>query len=206
MIIDPATLSPAAMYRFMIGVIVPRPIAFISTLGAGGRFNLAPFSYFCGLTNVPPLLGVSINRRQGSPKDTLHNIRLSGDFVVNIVTEAMAPGMVQTSGDWPADVDEFEVAGFHPLPSDLVRAPRVAESPIHLECRLHREIELGQTMFVVGEIVRAHAAEEVLTEGRVDIAKLKPIGRLGGDGYTFVGQDLTLPRPRVEGGSGGGGG
>jgi flavin reductase (DIM6/NTAB) family NADH-FMN oxidoreductase RutF len=151
------------------------------------------------------LLGVSINRRQGSPKDTLHNIRLSGDFVVNVVTEAMAPGMVQTSGDWPAEVDEFDVASFHPLPSDLVSAPRVAESPVHLECRLHREMQLGQTAFVVGEIVRAHAAEEVLTDGHVDIAKLKPIGRLGGDGYTFVRQDLTLPRPRLERRGGGGG-
>lgn len=206
MIIDPAKLSPSAIYRFMIGVIVPRPIALISTVGAEGRFNLAPFSYFCGITNVPPLLGVSINRRQGSPKDTLHNIRLSRDFVVNVVTEAMANGMVQASGDWPPEVDEFEIAGFHPEPSDVVSAPRVAESPVHLECRLHREIDFGQTVFVVGEIVHAHASDEVLTDGRVDIAKLKPIGRLGGDGYTFVNQDLTLPRPRVERATESGGG
>lgn len=204
MIVDPATLSPGAMYRFMIGVIVPRPIAFISTVGSGGRFNVAPFSYFCGITNVPPLLGVSINRRQGSPKDTLHNMRVSGDFVVNVVTEELLERAVQASGDWPADVDEFELTGLTPVKSDLVSAPRVAESPVNLECRLHREIELGQTVFVLGEIVRGHAADDVLTDGRVDIAKLAPVGRLGGDGYTRVRLDFSIPRPRVDRGGGAG--
>ena len=205
MILDPSQISPGAMYRFMIGVIVPRPIALVSTAGPNGRFNVAPFSYFCGITNVPPLLGIAINRRQGSPKDTLHNIRLSGDFVVNAVTEEMAVPVVQSSGDWPADVDEFEVTGLHAIASDLVAAPRVAESPVHLECRLHREVEFGQTMFVVGEIVRAHVADAVLTEGKVDLAKLKPLGRVGGDGYTRVREDIVLPRPRVERGAGGAG-
>jgi flavin reductase (DIM6/NTAB) family NADH-FMN oxidoreductase RutF len=198
MILDPAQLSPSAMYRFMIGVVVPRPIAFISTVGAAGRFNVAPFSYFCGVTNVPPLLGVSINRRHGTPKDTLHNMRLTGDFVVNVVTQALVERMVQTSGDWHSDVDEFELTGLHPLPSDLVKSPRVAESPVQLECKVHQEVEVGNAAFVFGEIVRAHVSEEVLTDGRVDIAKLEPVGRLGGDGYAFVREDLTLPRPRVE--------
>jgi flavin reductase (DIM6/NTAB) family NADH-FMN oxidoreductase RutF len=177
---------------------VPRPIAFVSTVDGDGRFNAAPFSYFCGITNVPPLLGISINRRHGSPKDTLHNLRVTGDFVVNVATEELATRMVHTSGDWPAGVDELELAGLTPVPADLVRAPRVAESPIQLECKVYREIELAQTFFVVGEILRAHVADAVLTDGRVDIAKLRPIGRLGGDGYTHVREDLRLPRPRVE--------
>ena len=197
MIVDPKTLSPAAMYRFMIGVIVPRPIAFVSTVGAGGQFNVAPFSYFNGLTNLPPLVGISINQRRGGPKDTLNNIRATRDFVVNVVDEGLAARMVQASGDWPEDVDEFALTGLTPVESDLVRSPRVLESPVGLECRLYREIELGETFFVVGEIVKAHVADRVLTDGRVDVMKLRPLGRLGGEGYTTLGEVTNIPRPQV---------
>jgi flavin reductase (DIM6/NTAB) family NADH-FMN oxidoreductase RutF len=95
-------------------------------------------------------------------------------------------------------VDEFQLAGLTPVPSDLVRPPRVGESPINLECRLHRAIDLGTTTFVVGEVLRAHVRDEVLTDGRVDIAKLKPLGRLGGDGYSVVREVIHMPRPRVN--------
>ena len=185
------------MYQFMIGVIVPRPIAFVSTVSRTGRLNAAPFSYFCGLTNVPPLIGISANLRAGTPKDTLRNIRETGDFVVNVVSEELAARIVQASGDWPEDVDELALTGLTAAPSDRVKSPRVAESPVNLECTLHREIELGQTFFLVGEVVRAHVAEAVLTDGRVDIAKLKPVGRLGGDGYSVVREVLHLARPRM---------
>ena len=143
MIVDPQSITPSAMYRFMIGVVVPRPIAFVSTIGPSGQFNVAPFSYFNAITNRPPLLGISINLRSGEPKDTLHNIRATGDFVINTVTEDMGERMVRTSGDWPAAVDEFQLAGLTPLPSDLVRSPRVGESPVNLECRLFQEVPLG---------------------------------------------------------------
>jgi flavin reductase (DIM6/NTAB) family NADH-FMN oxidoreductase RutF len=197
MIVDPKVLSPAAMYQFMIGVIVPRPIAFVSTVSKSGRFNAAPFSYFCGLTNVPPLLGISINLRASTPKDTLNNIRDIGDFVVNVVSEELAARMVLSSGDWPEDVSEFELTGLTAIASDVVRSPRVGESPVNLECRIYREIELGQTSFVVGEIVRAQVAETVLTNGRVDITKLKPLGRLGGVNYAVVRDVVAMPRPVV---------
>jgi flavin reductase (DIM6/NTAB) family NADH-FMN oxidoreductase RutF len=198
MILDPQTLSASAVYQFMIGVVVPRPIAFVSTIGATGQFNVAPFSYFTAITNRPALLGISINLRKNSPKDTLNNIRGSGDFVINAVTDSMGERMVQASGDWPAEVDEFQLTGLTPIPSDLVRSPRVAESPVSLECRLYREVELGDATFVVGEMLRAHVSEAVLTDGRVDIAKLKPLGRLGGDGYTAVRDVLHMARPVVE--------
>src|SRR4029077_18485813 len=103
MIIDPASIPPAALYRWMISVVVPRPIAFISTVSASGRLNVAPFSYFIPLTNRPPLLGISINSRAGGPKDTLRNLRETGDFVVNVVDEALIERMVQTSGEWPEE-------------------------------------------------------------------------------------------------------
>jgi flavin reductase (DIM6/NTAB) family NADH-FMN oxidoreductase RutF len=197
MFLDPASVSHGAFYQFMISVIVPRPIAFISTLDRAGRRNAAPFSFFAGLTSRPPLLGVSIQLREGNPKDTLRNIRETGEFVVNVVDEPLSKQMVQCSGEWADDVDELELTGLTTLPSERVAPPRIAESPVNLECRLHREVELGNTVFVVGEILCAHARDTVLTEGRVDPAKLRPIGRLGGDGYCYVHEIFHLPRPKV---------
>lgn len=197
MILDPTSISSSAVYKFMISVVVPRPIAFVSTVGHLG-FNVAPFSYFTAITNRPPLLGISINARGGEPKDTLRNIRETGDFVINIVTEDLAQRVVQTSGDWPQDVDEFSLTGLTPVASDLVRAPRVAESPVQLECRLHKEIPLGDAAFVVGELVRGHIDEALLTEGHVDPEKLRPLGRLGGDAYARLGDLWRFARPRVE--------
>lgn len=197
MIVDPDTTSPGDLYRFMISVVVPRPIAFISTVSRDGRHNVAPFSYFTALTNRPPLLGVSINQRRGEAKDTLRNIEEGGDFVINVVDEALLDRAVEASGEWPADVDEFALTGLTPVASERVRAPRVAESPVNLECRLYRMIELGTTHFVIGEIVRAHVRDEVLTEGRVDPLKLRPVGRLGGEGYMPLREVVQRSRPRV---------
>ncbi len=197
MILDPESLTPAAVHRFMIGVVVPRPIAFVSTVGTMGRFNVAPFSYFNVISSRPPLLGISINQRGGEPKDTLRNITDAGDFVINLVDEALSARAVEASGDWSADVDEFALTRLTPVPSDRVKSPRVGESPVSLECTLHRVIELGSTHFVVGEMVRAHVKEEVLTDGDVDPLKLRPVGRLGGDGYAVVRDVLHLSRPRV---------
>ena len=197
MILDPSAVSPGDFYRFMISVVVPRPIAFVSTVSLDGRFNVAPFSYFNAITNRPPLLGISINRREGVPKDTLRNIEQTEEFVVNSVDEALGAQMVLSSGDWPEDVDEFALTALTPVPSDLIKPPRVGESPVSMECRLHRLIELGSTSFVVGEILRAHVEDRVLTDGRVDIAKLRPLGRLGGDGYSVVRDVIHMPRPKV---------
>ena len=193
------------MYRFMIGIVLPRPIAFVSTIGSGGVLNVAPFSYFMPITNRPPLVGISINLRGGEHKDTLRNIRETGDFVVNAVSEPLLERVVKASGDWPREVDEFQLTGLTPVDSDLVQSPRVGESPASLECRLHRVVELGDAFFTVGEIVRAHVAEDVLTDGRVDIAKLRPVGRLGGDGYSIVRDVVHHARPRAGPPSGGGG-
>lgn len=197
MILDPKTAPAADVYRFMISVVVPRPIAFVSTVGANGRFNVAPFSYFNAVSSEPPLVGIAISRREGEPKDTLRNIRAIGDFVVNVVDEPLTERMVHTSGEWPADVDEFGITGLTPKPSDLIKAPRVAESPVSLECRLFREIELGNSVFVVGEVVRAHVRDDVLTDGRVDPLKLRPVGRLGGDMYSPLREVVRIARPRV---------
>jgi flavin reductase (DIM6/NTAB) family NADH-FMN oxidoreductase RutF len=197
MIVDPSATSRGDLYRFLISVVVPRPIAFISTVSAEGQLNVAPFSYFNAITSRPPLLGISISLREGDPKDTLRNIRDTGEFVINVVSEELASRMVETSGEWPREVNEFELTRLTPVASELVKPPRVGESPVALECRLYREIELGDSAFVVGEMIRAHVSDDMLTEGRVDVAKLRPVGRLGGDGYSIVRDVVHLPRPRA---------
>ena len=204
MIIDPGTTSPGDFYRFMISVVVPRPIAFVSTVSADGRFNVAPFSYFNAITNQPPLLGISINRRRGVPKDTLRNIEATGEFVVNAVDEPLGERMVHTSGDWPGDVSEFDLTGLTAVASDLVKSPRVGESPVSMECGLHREVEVGDAVLVVGEVVRAHVSDAVVVDGRVDALRIHPVARMGGDHSTIVRELEQRARPRV-GGTGGGG-
>ncbi len=198
MIVDPDAHSSRALYRFLIGVVVPRPIAFVATRSVSGRPNLAPFSFFNAITSRPPLLSICINLRAGEPKDTLRNIRDTGEFVINVVDAAMLERMVQTSGEWPAEVNEFELAGFTETPAERVRAPRVAESPVHMECKLEREIVFEETVMVVGRMLLAHVADGVLDEaGHVDPVKLAPVGRLGGDGYALVREVVRFARPVV---------
>ncbi len=203
MILEPGKISAGAMYHFLISTVVPRPIAFVSTVSPSGRRNLSPFSFFNAISGDPPLVGISILDRRDDPKDTLRNIRDTGEFTVSLVDEPLLAPMVETSGDWPADADEFEVAGLAAAPSERVRPPRVAASPVALECRLHREVELGSAAFVVGEVLLAHVADEVLTEGRVDAGKLRAVGRLGGDGYCVVKDVIHRARPKVARSQGG---
>ena len=124
MLLDPGRTPGPEMYRFMISAVVPRPIAFVSTRSADGAANLAPFSYFNALSSIPPLVGIAIVDRPGDEKDTLRNIRDTGEFVVNLVCERMLPAMVRTAGDWPRDTSEFEIAGLTPSTSE--RAPDVS--------------------------------------------------------------------------------
>jgi flavin reductase (DIM6/NTAB) family NADH-FMN oxidoreductase RutF len=198
MILDPRSLPAKEVYRFLISAVVPRPIAFVSTVGAAGGTNLAPFSYFNAVSSDPPLVAISINDRPDDPKDTLRNIRETGEFVVNLVNEPLLDGMVRTAGEWPRETSEFGPAGLTPAPSERVKPPYVAESPLQLECRLHREIRLGGSFLVVGEVVLARVRDDVLTNGRVDPAKLAPVARLGGELYAPLGPVLKRARPRVS--------
>lgn len=197
MILDPQGQDRGALYRFLITVVVPRPIAFVSTRGSSGISNVAPFSYFTAISDTPPYVGVSIGDRADDPKDTLRNIRDTGEFVINIVNEPMLDAMVRTSGNWPASVSEFGPAGLTEAPSARVQAPGVAESPVRLECRFVQEMALGSSFFIVGEVVFAHVRDEVLTDGIVDPLKLQPVGRLGGELYSLTREVVRRPRPRV---------
>jgi len=198
MLIDPQTLSPAEVYRLLTGAVVPRPIAFVSSRSAAGGLNLAPFSYFTAVSSAPPLVGIAINDRPGDPKDTLRNIRETGEWVINVVAESILEAMVRTAGEWPGDVSEFEVSGLTPVPSARVSPPGVRESPLQLECRLHREIPLGNSFFVVGEVVWARVDDAVVKDGRVDPTLLAAVGRLGGESYAPLREVVRVPRPRVS--------
>src|SRR5687768_8889521 len=133
---DPDSLSVSRRYQLMISLIVPRPIAFVSTRGSDGRTNLAPFSYFMGVASDPPLLAISVSARAGTLKDTARNILDTVEFVVTAATETIAEAVNRASGDWPPDTDEFALTGLTPAPSERVAPPRVAESPFSLECRV----------------------------------------------------------------------
>ena len=145
MTIDPGDRAPRDIYRLLTGVIVPRPIAFVSTVSRDGIRNLAPFSFFTAISANPPVICFSpmVRNRQASQKDTLHNIEATREFVVNIVSESIAEQMNRTSADYPPEVDEFIEAGLTPLASDLVAPPRVGESLVSMECTLHTILTLS---------------------------------------------------------------
>src|SRR5262245_58222558 len=184
--IDPSAISHAELHRFMIGVVIPRPIDWVSTIGPDGRHNLAPFSFFNAIASKPPLLIVSINERADGPKDTLRHIRETKDFVINIVDERLMERMVQTSGEWAPEVDEFALTQLTPAPSERVKSPRVAEAPVSMECVLDRILDFETTSLVIGRMVWGCFRDDLLTENRIDPLKLPAVARLGGDGYTVV--------------------
>jgi len=197
MLIDPETLPPNGAYKFLTSAIVPRPIAFVSTQGTDGVLNVAPFSYFNVMTDAPPILSVAVNLRRGEPKDTLRNVRDTGEFVINLVDEPMLQRMVQASGDWAPEVDEFALTGLTPAPSQRVRPPRVAESPVSIECRLEQIVSIGTGNLILGRMVLAHVRDDLIANGVVDPVKLRPLARLGGDNYATLGPLLRQPRPVV---------
>lgn len=199
--IDPGALDTRERYGLLIASVVPRPIAWVSTRSKEGVVNLAPFSYFSGVCAAPLVVSIACGtRRGGAVKDTLANVEATGELVINVVTESLIDTMVHTSGEYSPEVDELAAAGLSAAPSRTVAPPRVGESPLQLECRLHRLVPVGDppATLVLAEVVWIHVAEEVLTEGRPDAEKLRPLGRLGGDQYAGLGRVVERKRPRVE--------
>lgn len=199
--IDPATLGTRERYQFLISSIVPRPVAFVSTISGSGVTNLAPFSYFNGVSSTPPVVSIAIGpKSRETQKDTLRNIEGNGELVINIVSEAIAEQMVLCSGEWPADESEFEISGLTPVPSSIVRPPRVGECHISFECRAVQIVPVGNppTGLVLAEVLLIHADGEVLTDGVPDPRKLHPLARLGGTLYASLGEILSIQRPDVS--------
>jgi flavin reductase (DIM6/NTAB) family NADH-FMN oxidoreductase RutF len=200
--IDPARLDRKAAHELLVATALPRPIAFVSTIGENGIYNLAPYSFFIPMSIKPAVVGIGIGRKaDGSKKDTLVNIEFAGDFVINVVTEELAGAMNLTAGEYPGEVDEFQVARLTSAKGDLVKSPMVAESPINMECRLMQVLEFGQfprlNNFVIGEVVRVHVKDEFLIHGEIQSNKLKAIGRMGGDLYCRTRDVFEMKRPVV---------
>jgi flavin reductase (DIM6/NTAB) family NADH-FMN oxidoreductase RutF len=205
MVIDPAVAGPQNTYKLMVGVIVPRPIAFVSTVSADGVLNLAPFSFFTAVSANPPVVAFSpmIRGSDSHRKDTLHNIEATGEFVVNIVSEDFAEQMNLCSAEFPPEINEFAVSGLTPAASDLVRPPRVAESRVHMECRLVQVVHVSPKALggsiVLGEVLRFHVADEIFSDYRIDPEILRPVGRMGGPTYTRTTDRFNMERPKVIG-------
>ena len=203
MIVDPRSTSQTDLYKLLIGSIVPRPIAFVSTISPEGIRNLAPFSFFTCASASPPVLCFSATRRSGGDarKDTLRNVLETREFVVNVVSEDIAEQMNVTSGDYLPEVDEFEMARLTPIPSDLVKPPRVAESRVQFECTLLLNIELsglpGGGNLVLGEVVRLHVTDDIVDNFKIDPDKLAAVGRMGGMSYSRTRDRFDLARPKV---------
>ena len=203
MILDPSSASPQEVYRLLIGAVVPRPIAFVSSLSADGIPNLAPFSFFTVISANPPVVCFCpmIRPSNGSRKDTRHNIEQTREFVVNIVSEDFAEQMNLTSAEYPPEVDEFVASGLTPLPSDLVRPARVAESKVNMECKLLHILDISTKplggSLVIGEVVRFHVDESILDGTHIDPDRLRAIGRMGGPTYARTTDRFDLVRPTV---------
>ncbi len=183
--IDPASVDITTNYTLQHYSIVPRPVFLVSTVSEMGVFNIAPFSYFAGITYHPPTLCFSVIRRDGEKKDTLRNIEFSRDFVVSIADQPLAEPMHQSAFSYPPDVSEFTEVGLTPVKSDKVKAPCVAESPINMECTLVNIVEVGKMPYaaslVIGEVVLYHIKDEFYINGTIDLSKLRLIGVLGVD-------------------------
>ena len=205
MIIDPCNHEPRSIYKLMTGAIVPRPIAFVSSVGSDGVHNLAPFSFFAGVSADPPVICFCpmIRSSDGKKKDTLHNIEATGEFVVNVVSEELVAQMNICSGEYPPDVDEFALSGLTPVGSDLVKPPRVKEARISMECKLHQIIPVSDrplgASIVLGEILRFHIQDELFDNFKIDPDRLRPVGRMGGPTYTRTRDRFDLERPKKQG-------
>ncbi len=197
---DPAAHPVASIYKLLIGSVVPRPIAFVSTISKTGALNLAPFSFFNAICSEPPAICFSVANRTPA-KDTIANIRENGEFVVNIVTEAIAEQMNLCSGDYARGVSEFEVSGLTPDPSEIVRPPCVRESPVNMECKLMQIVEVSAkpsgASLIIGEVVRIHFDPTIADNFRIDPFKLRAIGRMGGAGYVRASDYFEMIRPRI---------
>lgn len=203
MTIDPDKQESADIYKLMTGIIVPRPIAFVSTLNAAGGRNLAPFSFFTAISANPPVICFSpmLRGRDATKKDTLRNIEATKEFVVNIVSEDLAAKMNICSAEFPPEIDEFQASGLTPLPSEVVRPPRVKESGIHMECMLFQIIHVSARplggSIVLGEVVRFHIDDRLFKDYRIDPELLLAIGRMGGPAYVRTTDRFDMARPNA---------
>lgn len=199
---DAAALNDGDRYKLLSGLIVPRPIGWVGTVDATGRYNLAPFSFFNMVSGTPPTVlfspGITVRT-----KDTLRNVMETGEFSLNVVTAETVGAMNITSAEYPPEVDEFAAASLTPVAADVIAAPLVVEAKANMECRVVRLVDIGElpsATVVFGEVLRFHVAVDILDGTRIDHAALGAIGRMGGDTYTTTADSLiVLKRPTRPG-------
>ena len=190
-------LERAQRYKLLVGLVVPRPIALVTSQSETGVVNAAPFSFFNVLADEPPLVILSIEDRDTGPlKDSARNMMASGEFVVNLVDESIAARMHACAVDYPSDVSEIEIVGFTTAPSVFVTPPRIAEAPAALECTLHSKVEIGTRRILFGQVRRLHVREGLIDSAnlRVDMEKYQPVGRLFANRYCKTGDQFALEK------------
>ena len=201
MFIDVAQSNVLDVYPLLVGIVTPRPIAWVTTIDLEGRVNLAPFSFFNAFGANPPVVVFSPTlRRDGTKKDTLRNVEATGEFVLNAAVERLAEQINLSSKDLPYGDSEVELTGLHVLPSTKVKPPRLAEAPVQMEGKVLQIVPIGKgaiaANLVIGEIVAMHIDDAVLdSQGRMDPRKLRTIARLGGDWYCRTSDLFEMKRP-----------
>ena len=202
--IDPKNFE--GFNRVLTGVVVPRPIAFVSSVSSDGIVNLAPFSFFNAMAYDPATIVLGISRSAGwKAKDTLANIEATGEFVVSVVVDDIAEAMNSTAAEFPTDVDEFKIADLTQKPAELVSAPLVSESPVNMECKLIQIVEIGDGTnhgIVIGQILLMHVRDDIINGHRINHQRLRPVGRLAGNMYCKTDDVYEMVRPRYDGGEG----
>ncbi|MBT2730382.1 flavin reductase family protein [Bacillus sp. ISL-75] len=199
--IDPALMSERENYKFLIGSIIPRPIAFVTTISKDGVLNGAPFSYFNIVSSNPPMISLSIQRSAGSQKDTARNINDSKQFVVHIVDEHNVEKINKTAASLPSDQSEVKLANLTSVDSVKISVPGVKEAKIRMECSLEHSLELGSSDspgcdFIIGRVVQFHIEDEIYENGRIDARGLAAVSRLAGNNYAKIGEIFEIERPK----------
>ncbi|MGX6445207.1 flavin reductase family protein [Neobacillus sp. K501] len=199
--IDPVSLSERDNYKFLIGSIIPRPIAFVTTISKDGVINGAPFSYFNIVSSKPPMISLSIQRSSGRQKDTARNIIESKEFVVHIVDEQNVDKINKTAANLPPEESELELAKLTPVKSMKISVPGIKEAKIRMECSLEHSLELGGTDmtgcdFIIGKVVQFHIEESIYENGRIDPNGLAAVSRLAGNNYAKIGEIFEIERPQ----------
>jgi flavin reductase (DIM6/NTAB) family NADH-FMN oxidoreductase RutF len=192
--IDPAYLDPETAYRLITGVVVPRPIAWVTSLSATGVLNLAPFSAFMFVSPKPPLLAISVGRKGNIYKDTAQNILNNEEYVVHIADSSLMNAVHESSTEHPPEVSEVDELGLATLPGERIKVPRLTAAPIAMECRFRQCLEFGETRsrLIIGEVLVFHIRDGLLKNGKIETEALDPIARIAGPRYAKLGEIVTL--------------
>ena len=192
--IDPAYLDAETAYRLITGVVVPRPIAWVTSLSNSGVVNLAPFSAFTFVSPKPPMLAISVGRKGGIYKDTAQNILNNEEYVVHIADSSLMTAVHESSTEHPPDVSEVEELRLSTLPGERIKVPRLAAAPVAMECRFRQCLEFGElrSRLIVGEVVLIHFRDGLVNNGKVETAALDPIARIAGPRYARLGDIVTM--------------